>query len=384
MTTSSYVTPPERHSMKVRKGPARAALLTTLATTVATSLVSGVLITSASAATPPPYEPDSGAAGTITFYNAAGTAITSGKTTDLIGFAVGSTSLTATNAKASLYGYLPKNGQAPGAYAGELLAGPTTFPIASAPAAVASSPNPAVQPVAGDLTFADLAKDFPNNATDAYAGLYQIRIKTSDAKYLASDIRIQGSDWFEAYPTDGGGSSVPVPSFKLGTHTIAAGQSTKVVITGTPGDTVQVLVKGVPSTTYTVIASLHPNQAGVASLIVHPGTNSSYIVRNGTGSAAAQNLVVKAVQSLVVSFKGRTGTFTGHIAPSVVGRTVSVYAYLVGGHVFTACTGKTVPGGNFRCVRTFPSGGTYRIFAQTNSDKYNAAGRSSLHQVTLA
>ena len=171
-------------------------------------------------------------------------------------------------------------------------------------------------------------------------------------------------------------------TFTLGTHILAAGQQTKLVVNGSPNDSIQVLVKGAASSVYTVIGTLHPNAAGVAWMYIHPSTNSSYFVRNGKGSAVAQSLTVKAVQSLVVSFSGLKGTFTGHIAPSLVGRTVTVYYYVNGGHVTVACTTKTTAGGQYNCSHTFAHG-TFHTFAQTNADKYNAAGRSPLHTNTI-
>lgn len=366
--------------MKVRQGSARAALLCTAASAVLTLVTAG----SASAAVAaPPYEPDSSAAGSIVFYDAAGAVLTQGSTSTLVSYAVGSATLTATNNKASLYGYLPKAGQAPGAFSGELLSGPTTYPIAGAPGAVGSSANPAVKTTTGDVTFAQLAADFPNTASDAYKGLYQIRIKTSDAKYLATDIQITGSTWTQVYPDAGvtppAGSA---PTLKLGTTVIAAGQRTKALVSGTAGDVIDVLVKGAASSTFTKIASLTLNSAGASSLIISPSTTSSYEARNATGTSPAKSLLVKAVQSLVVQVSGRTGTFTGHIAPSLVGRTVYVYATPIGGHPAVACTTKTTAGGQFRCTHVFAKG-SYSIFAQTGADKYNAAGKSSNHTATF-
>ena len=362
--------------MKVRQGPARAALLCIAATAALTLVSAGP----AAAAATPPYEPDSGAAGAIVFYDSAGSVVTSGSTSTLVSYAVGTAALTATGNKASLYGYLPKSGQVPGAFSGELLSGPTTYPISGSPSAVSGSANPAVKGVTGDLTFANLATDFPNTATDAYKGLYQIRIKTTDAKYLASDISITGTTWVQVYPATG---VTPVPEFNLGTNVIAAGQHTKVLVSGMAGDVVDVLVKGAASSTYTKLASLTLNSLGASSLIVTPSTTSSYEVRNATGTSAAKSLLVKAVQSLVVTIKGRVVTFTGHIAPSLVGRTVTVYDYVKGGHTLTACTTKTTSGGQFKCGHTFTAAGTYYTFAQTNADRYNAAGRSSLHTDTI-
>ncbi len=50
-----------------------------------------------------------------------------------------------------------------------------------------------------DSTIATLISDFPNTATDAYQGLYQIRVKTSgvgqppDATYDSADILVTGT-----------------------------------------------------------------------------------------------------------------------------------------------------------------------------------------------
>lgn len=170
-----------------------------------------------------------------------------------------------------------------------------------------------------------------------------------------------------------------VPTFIIGTNVIAAGQFTKVVINGTPGDTVQVLVKGAASTTFTVIANLTVNPAGVASWPISPSTSSNYFVRSAAGAAPQKFLLVKAVQSLNVAKSGLTGIFTGLVKPSVAGRVVTVYYYVTGGHVQIACQTRVQVGGKFACNRAgFRSGMLIHAFAQTNADKFNAAGRSGV------
>lgn len=172
------------------------------------------------------------------------------------------------------------------------------------------------------------------------------------------------------------------PTFTLGTNVIAAGQTTKVVVNGTPGDSIDVLVKGAASGQYTSLATLFPNSSGVASLIISPSTTSSYAVRNKNTTTAPQSLLVKAVQSLAVKISGRTAYFTGHIAPSLVGRVVTVYYYVQGGHVMSAGRAMTTAGGQFRLTHVFAPHLTFSSFAQTDADSYNAAGRSSLHTDT--
>ncbi|MCW2599074.1 MAG: hypothetical protein JWM02_903 [Frankiales bacterium] len=350
--------------MKVRQGPARAALLSTLVSVV----VVGVTASAASAAATPPYEPDAGAAGSITFYDAAGTAITSGTTSTPVGYAVGSAPLTATGSKASLYGYLPKSGQAPGAFSGELLAGPTTFPIAGAPAAISGSSNPAVQPVAGDLTFADLTHDFPNTATDAYQGLYQIRIKTSDAKYLATDIQISGSTWIQVYPAPSGTATTttlavsPAAATPGQTETLtatvgpAAAAGTVQFSDGSTALGAPVAVSGGTATkTVTLAAGAHSLTAAFLptdSAAYAPSTSAvrSYAVRTATSLTLAKPVsAVIAGQSFRVSGAMKGGAVSGkrvvlylygdHQAVKTAALTTSstgAFSYLIRGVVNTS------------------------------------------------
>ena len=173
------------------------------------------------------------------------------------------------------------------------------------------------------------------------------------------------------------------PTFRLGTAVIAAGQTTKVVVHGDPGGTVQVLVRGAGASADTTIGTLTLNSAGDAALPVSPGTTSSYLLRSARGDSARQSLLVKAVQSLAVQARGRTGTFTGHVAPSIVGRTVTVYWYVEGGHVQVAGRTRVVAGGQYRVTHVFPPGERIKVFAQTDADSYNAAGRSPLKMLAL-
>lgn len=169
------------------------------------------------------------------------------------------------------------------------------------------------------------------------------------------------------------------PTFILGTSVIKAGQFTKVVVTGTPGDVVQILVKGAGAPGYTVIATQTLNSGGGTALAVSPSTSSNYVVRDAQNVTDAKFLLVKAVQSINVSRSGTTGIFAGLVKPSVVDRAVYVYYYVDGGHVTLACKTFVQPGGHFGCTRAgFAPGQLIHVFAQTGADIYNAAGRSGL------
>ncbi|MCU1586922.1 MAG: hypothetical protein JWN31_415, partial [Frankiales bacterium] len=174
------------------------------------------------------------------------------------------------------------------------------------------------------------------------------------------------------------GNTTPL-SFILGTKVIAAGQFTKVVVTGAPGEQVQILVKGAGAPGYTVIAQRALNSGGGWALSVSPSTSSNYEVRDANGTVGPKFLLVKAVQSINVSRSGSTGIFQGLVKPSVVNRPVFVYYYVNGGHVQLACKTVVQPGGHFGCTKAgFAPGTLIHVFAQTGADLYNAAGRSGL------
>jgi hypothetical protein len=159
--------------------------------------------------TTPPWEPDPNSVGGLVFYNSAGTAITGGNLTDapIAAYIQGTHGIRGGDTKATLYGYLPKVGIAPGAWSGELLGGPSVYPNAGAPTPLAGSALPLETGAGIDLSVGDLASDFPNTDTtnDGYAGLYQLRLLTTQAgqpantKYDSADILITGSTWSVFY-----------------------------------------------------------------------------------------------------------------------------------------------------------------------------------------
>jgi len=155
----------------------------------------------------PPYEPDPTSIGSLTFFDASGAVITGGNINDapFATYVQASANGRVLDTKATLFGYLPKNGVAIGAWSGEQLSTSSSYgPVAGAPVSV-SATKPVVKLTSGDLTIATLAGDFPNTASDAYQGLYQLRLKTSGtgspagASYDSADILITGSTWSVVY-----------------------------------------------------------------------------------------------------------------------------------------------------------------------------------------
>ncbi|HTR69534.1 MAG TPA: Ig-like domain-containing protein [Mycobacteriales bacterium] len=168
---------------------------------------------SANAATPPPWEPDANSVGGLLFFDSSGNTVTGGNVNDPISaYVQGTATVRSGDTVASLYGYLPKNGQAPGAWSGEQLAGPSTFPNSSAPSST-SSTLPLLTSSGTDLTIATLISDYPNTDTssDGYGGVYQLRLRTSasgkpaNTTYDAADILVSGTGssatWSVAYTT---------------------------------------------------------------------------------------------------------------------------------------------------------------------------------------
>jgi hypothetical protein len=195
----------------------------------------------ASAATTPPWEPDPTSQGALTFYNASGAVITGGLITDapFASYVKGATKLRTDDTKATLFGYLPQNGVAIGAWSGEAISTSTNFPNASAPAPLNSTGLPVVSLSAADLSLADtLLADYPNTATDAYAGLYQLRLKTSGGTipgasptYDSADILISGNTWTQVYPDTG--AAVPTTTTLVVKPSPRASFGAKVTLTAT-------------------------------------------------------------------------------------------------------------------------------------------------------
>ncbi len=296
---------------------------------ITTLAVAGALLIGGAAlasAAPPPYEPDAiNQLGQLLFYDAAGNLVTSGTIQDdpFAKYVVATTDKPATDTatKAQLYGYLPVNGQPPGAWSGEQLSTATTFPAASAPASISGlgSNRPVVTQAPGDNTLEQLVSDFPNNATDSYQGLYQLRVKIfGEPKWWAADIKVTGSNWTLVYPQVATTTTTLTASpASPQTVTPAGSTPTSVTLTatttGATSGTVQftknganlgspVPVTGGTATTTDVPGGPTPTGSPVTTnytAVFTPsgafsGSNGSlpYVVQNKAGDATATTLAV--------------------------------------------------------------------------------------------
>jgi hypothetical protein len=154
------------------------------ALTTSTLLVGLSAASSATAASAkPPWEPDHQSKGGLLFYNANGKKITSGSLTaaPFAAYVQGAVAVRKGDTKATLFAYLPKQGQVPGQFTGEQLSTSDSYPNSKAPTALRKSALPLVSLTKNDETLGEFFQDFPNpsKSGNAYSGVYELRLITS-------------------------------------------------------------------------------------------------------------------------------------------------------------------------------------------------------------
>jgi hypothetical protein len=272
--------------------------------TAVLAIVAGLLAGTGGAAfatAAPPWEPDPSSIGGLTFYNAAGNQITGGGINDapFAAYVAAGAAGRAGDNKATLFGYLPKNGVAIGAWTGEGLTGSTVYPNASAPGALGSSSLPLVSLTGSDETINQLAGDLPNTATDAYQGLYQLRLKTSGpgqaagATYDSADILISGSTWSIAYPA-------------------IVATSTTTTLTATPTSPQNA------GTSITLNASVSPSAAGTVQFLDGATSIGSPVTVSGGSASTSTSTLSVGTHSLTAVFTpSNTTLFNGSTSAAV-------------------------------------------------------------------
>lgn len=198
-------------------------ILTSAAAAAAVVVAGGGLIvglsSGAQAASAPPWEPDTNSVGALVFYDSSGHAITSGSLKDspIAAYVEGTKAIRSGDTTATLEGYLPVSGEAPGQWSGEALSTSTKYPNSAAPGALGSANLPVVSGKAGDLSIADLVADFPTTSKPGYKNVYQLRLVTSGPQesvtpqYDSADIAVSGSTWSIVYD----GAAVQLKSTKV-------------------------------------------------------------------------------------------------------------------------------------------------------------------------
>lgn len=345
--------------MKIR--PTRA-----IAAAAAASLLLGLAPAALAAASTrrahaaPPWGTEANSVGGLVFYNASGQQITSGSIDDtpIAAYVQGSgyprpSGDTTSDTKATLYAYTPVNGTAPGAWSGEALSGSTVFPNNSAPTALSSSSLPLVTGKNTDLDLSGYIGDFPNGG-GAYAGLYELRLRTSapgnapSTTYDSAVISVSGSTWSVAYDT-----LPPTPTttaLQATSASITYGSSDTLTATITPSDvpgsvtfksgTVVLGTQAVTAGSAKLATSALPGGSDSLTATFTPSDTTAYSPSSSDAlsvkvSAATTRTSLKASPASVA--KGKKVTLTIKVTPGASG-SVSILdgTKRIGGTTITA------------------------------------------------
>lgn len=297
-----------------------------------------VAVGSSAFAVTPPYEPDPTSSGSISFYDASGGVVTSGSITahPFVSFAASSKAARTGDFKATLFAYTPKLGTPTGAFPGETMTASTAFPNATAPAPVKNFTVPVASATAADFSLSDYIADFPNTATDAYQGLYQLRLKTSgpvgfDTAYVSTSIMVTGTTWTQVYPVPATPTTTATALAVTPAGPVAAGTSVqlKATVTPTAAGTVQFLdgvtnlgpavavaagqatftTTGLASGTHSLTAKFTPTDA--TAFTGSTSAAMSFVV-NASATTTTAAIAVTPVSPVVV---GTSTTLTATITP---------------------------------------------------------------------
>jgi hypothetical protein len=333
---------------------AAASILVSALSGTAAVVVSTIGAQSSAAASTPPWEPDPNSVGGLVFYNTLGAVITGGNLTDspVAAYVEGTTAPRAGDTKASLFGFLPVDGQPTGQWSGEILGSSTAFPNGSAPSPLDDLTLPLETGHGGDETIAELESDYPNLDTtdDGYAYMYQLRLYTSASgegvsrTYDSADIEVTDSSWsviYTASPQVTTTTTLSVSPQASAYH----GANVTLTATVTPSDAVGsirfrngssvIATEPVSSGTARDVTSTLANATYHLSATFVPTTPTDFT----TSTSSSETLLVKAhpttttlKSSTHVANAGQTVTLTATESPSVTG-TVTFYdgAKVLGG-----------------------------------------------------
>ncbi len=251
-----------------------------MAGAAALALTAGMLVagTAAYAATPPAFEPDASALGSITFYNAAGGVITGGSLDDhpYSVYAAASGAGRPGDSLAQVKAFTPQPGVLPGLWSGDTLGGATNYPATGAgvPANVHALSVPVATMGSGDLSLNDYISEFPNNSTTAgYQNIYEIRLYTSGpgqsqgVTYYRADVQVNtaADTWTVVYPA----GVVTTTTTVTANPTSPATSGAAVTLTATVAPAAAGSVEFSDGAVDLGAGSYNP-ATGVATLVVHP------------------------------------------------------------------------------------------------------------------
>jgi hypothetical protein len=287
------------------------------------------------AATPPPWEPDSNALGTISFYNAAGAAITGGdlQASPVANYAVASGPGRTGDTKAQLRAYTPQSGVLPGLWTGDVLTASTNYPNTTAPANIAAMTLPVASGASTDFSMATYIGELPNTQTaTGYPNMYELRLYTSGVgqgagtTYYRVDIMVTVTGSNTAGVTGTWSIAYPVPATPTTTSISATPPSP-----APSGSTVTLSATVAPAAAGGVHffdgatdlgAATYNATTGAASLVVHPADGSHSYTAQFISTDPAFNGSTSTVLSYTVS-AALTPTTTALVAsptsPAIAG-----------------------------------------------------------------
>jgi Bacterial Ig-like domain (group 3) len=309
----------------------------------------------ASAATPP-WEPDPGSAGAITFYNSAGSVITTGPIDQpLTAYASGSQVLRAGDASSALFWFVPQPGVTPPNWNGLQINNFSNYPVTTGPANIQTLsqtlPVTTEGPAGTDPAVSDLEAALPQGSTQAgYANTYQIRLRTATSggqqtdTYAAADITIDDAagTWTQVYPA---ALTATTTALVASPSPSTAGQNVTLTATVSAGATHpagSVVFKDGATTLNTTPATVNTT-TGVATFSTNTLSTATHSLTatftptdtaTYNGSTGSATLVVNPVSTpttTTLSITGNTATtgndvtLTANVAPSAAPGSVAFF-----------------------------------------------------------
>jgi hypothetical protein len=329
----------------------------------ATALIAGA--DAASAATPP-YEPDSSAVGTLTFYDASGNVVTNGRT-DVAPFAsyvVGSAAPRAGDAQANLVFANPDPNSTPVSWYREQVGLYNKFPLTTGPANLQAlgASQPAAVGGTSDQTLDGFETDSVRYTATGYTNMVQVRLRTANSAnqptttYDDADLLIDPGThtWTQVYPTPT--VTATAPAAPTGTSAVPGNASATVSWTA-PTDNGGSAITGYDvqyssdsGTTWTSASSAFNTSTATSETVTGLTNKTSYVFRVaainaiGTGAYSAASTAVTptaptppAPDSTTLSITapasvkyGATATISGTLTDSTTrkalsGQTVGLY-----------------------------------------------------------
>ena len=253
----------------------------------------------------------------LKLYNAAGTEITSGTTSQPLGaFAAADGTVRANDDYATLFVHLTQSTTAPGDWPGVQATGTDKFTGAGAVTAPGSlAGKPYVRTTNGSYTLADVVAALPSTDTGAtFTGVYELRLRTSAVsgvanQYAVGYVKVTGNSWTKTTAPDLGNGGVP---------------GTTLVATSTTATWPASLTYGKPGSASVTVApaSGAAKPTGTVRLVSGSTTLATATLSSaGTATLAIPGNLAPGSKSLKVTYAGVTNTWG---TSESAGRTITV------------------------------------------------------------